>query len=73
MVSYEMRAWQLFARRQGRKPIVGVEKGNERRTISAWMRTRTSKNLLKRYGQMEDGAMIAEDEAASELKGQTHM
>jgi hypothetical protein len=31
------------------------------------------KNLLKRYEQMEDDAMIAEDEAASELQGQTLM
>jgi hypothetical protein len=31
------------------------------------------KNLLKHYEQMDDGTMIAEDDAAAELKGQTLM
>ena len=31
------------------------------------------KNLLKHYEQMDDDTMIAEDDAAAELKGQTLM
>jgi hypothetical protein len=31
------------------------------------------KNLLQHYEQMDDEVLIAEDEAASELKGQTLM
>ena len=31
------------------------------------------KNVLKHYEQMDDDTMIAEDDAAAELKGQTLM
>jgi hypothetical protein len=31
------------------------------------------KNVLKHYEQMDDDAMIADDDAAAELKGQTLM
>jgi hypothetical protein len=37
-----------------------------------WDETRVKK-LLARYEQMDDDGMIAEDEASSELKGQTLM
>jgi hypothetical protein len=37
-----------------------------------WDESRVN-NVLKHYEQMDDDTMIAEDEAASELKGQTLM
>lgn len=43
---------------------------NEQKFPSGWDETRV-KNLILRYQQMDEAELVAEDEAAHELEGQT--